>query len=66
MVTKQTGSETSAADPAVDSRDSAGPSEFPPPSPKAHLHIVMRSDQAKCFRWIRWKQALRAFRKDQA
>jgi hypothetical protein len=38
-MTKPTGSETSAMDPAVDPQDSQEPSEFPPPSPMAYLKI---------------------------
>jgi hypothetical protein len=60
-MTKQTGSETSATDPAVRSQDSAEPSELPPPSPKACLEILLMPDnKAKRFLWIDWKQALKS------
>jgi hypothetical protein len=61
---KPTGSETSAMDPAVHSQDSQEPSEFPPPSPKAYLEIlVMNDDKAKS---LYWKQILISFFKGQA
>ena len=57
-MTKQTGSETSATDPAVRSQDSAEPSELPPPSPKACLEIILLPDgKAKRFLWIFRKKA---------
>lgn len=63
-MTKPTGSETSATDPAVDSQDSVEPSEFPPPSPKARLEIVLMAD-GKAKRTY-WKQALISLFKSQA
>jgi hypothetical protein len=56
-MTNHTGSETSAMEPAVHSQDSPEPSEFPPPSPKASLEILMMPDkEASRFPRIRWKR----------
>jgi hypothetical protein len=63
-MTRPTGSETSATDPAVDSQDSAEPSEFPPPSPKAHLEILLMSDSKS--KRFRLKQTLLSLFKGQA
>ena len=56
-MTNHTGAETSAMEPAVHSQDSTEPSEFPPPSPKASLEILMMPEkEASRFPWIRWRR----------
>jgi hypothetical protein len=59
-MTQPTGSNTSTTDPAANSQVSAEPSEFPPPSAKADLKIVLLPDGKG---WnVRWKRFMRILR----
>ena len=58
-MTQPTGSDTSTTDLAANSQVSAEPSEFPPPSPKADLEIVILPDGK--VRNSRWKRIVRTF-----
>jgi hypothetical protein len=59
-MTQPTGSDTSTTDPAANSQVSAEPSEFPPPSAKADLEIVLLPDgKVRNSRWKRFARILR-------
>jgi hypothetical protein len=59
-MTQPTGSDTSTTDLAANSQVSAEPSEFPPPSPKAKLEIVILPDgEVRNSRWKRFARILR-------
>ena len=58
-MTQPTGPDVSTTNPATNSQISTEPSEFPAPSPKAELEIVILPDGA--VRNSRWKQFVRTF-----
>jgi hypothetical protein len=54
-MTQPTDSDTSITDLAANSQVSAEPSEFPPPSPKANLEIIILPDgKVRTSRWKRF------------
>jgi hypothetical protein len=59
-MTQPTGSDTSTTDLTADSQVSAEPSEFPQPSPKANLEIVILPEDE--VRESRWKRLVRTLR----
>jgi hypothetical protein len=66
-MTQPTGSETSTTDPAANSQVSVETSEFPPPSPRAELEILLLPEEILLppegkVRNSRWKQLVRIFR----